>query len=156
MRKAEKMEDNNEKDIIVQRYEDEKAETIEAIRRIANDDEERNTDLSWKSILGGDILKSHMLVKQVVFVMFVAVLMLMYTGNRYASQQDAILIDSLQVRLQTEKYNVLTQSSELLYQSRQSSIEDQLAENGDTTLINQSTPPFLIEKEDNEDSEEEQ
>lgn len=150
------MEDNNEKDIIVQRYEDEKAETIEAIRRIANDDEERNTDLSWKSILGGDILKSHMLVKQVVFVMFVAVLMLMYTGNRYASQQDAILIDSLQVRLQTEKYNVLTQSSELLYQSRQSSIEGQLAENGDTTLINQSTPPFLIEKEDNEDSEEEQ
>ncbi len=145
------MEEKNGHDIVVQRYDDEKTETIEAIRRIANDDEERNTDLSWKSILGGDILKSHMLVKQVVFVMFIAVLMLIYTGNRYASQQDAILIDSLQVRLQTEKYNVLTQSSELLYQSRQSKIEDQLVENGDTALINQSTPPFLIEKEDNED-----
>ncbi|MBQ0143241.1 MAG: hypothetical protein KBT06_10705 [Prevotellaceae bacterium] len=139
--------EEKEQDILVQRYETEKTEVIEAIKRLANEDEEKHGELSWKSVLGGDILQSKLLMRQVIFVIFVVLLMLIYTGNRYAGQQEAILIDSLQIRLQTEKYNVLTQSSELLNKSRQSLIEEQLIRNGDTALVSQITPTYIIKND---------
>ena len=80
-----------------------------------------------------------------MFIIFIAGLLLFYTGNRYSSQQDIITIDSLKVRLQQERYNVLTQSSELLNLSRQSNIEQQLRLFGDSALANPTTPPYEIE-----------
>ena len=100
--------------------------------------------ISFKSIMGGDILKSRFFQRQVMFILFVVVLMLIYTGNRYSSQQDIIVIDSLKVQLQKERYNVLTQSSELLNLTRQSNIEKALRENGDSALANPITPPYEI------------
>jgi len=71
-----------------------------------------------------------------------------YTGNRYSSQQEIIAIDSLKVKLQQERYNVLTQSSELLNLSRQSNIERRLRVNGDSALVNPTTPPYEIFADD--------
>ena len=116
-------------------------EAVEAMRKFTNDDD---ADFSVKSILGGDFLMSKFMMKQVVFVMFCVVLMILYTGNRYDSQQDAILIDSLRVRLQEVKYNVLTQSSELMNLTRQSNVERMLKAAGDSMLHNSITPPYLI------------
>ena len=73
--------------------------------------------------------------------------MIIYTGNRYDSQQDTILIDSLRGRLQEVKYNVLTQSSELMNLTRQSNVEKSLRGTPDSLLHNSITPPFLIRKE---------
>ena len=84
------------------------------------------------------------MVKQIMFVMFCVLLMILYTGNRYDSQQDTILIDSLRGRLQEVKYNVLTQSSELMNLTRQSNVEKSLRETPDSLLHNSITPPFLI------------
>ncbi|MCH5174968.1 MAG: hypothetical protein J1F40_03720 [Prevotellaceae bacterium] len=120
-------------------------EAVEAMRKFTNDDDDDDdVDFSAKSILGGDFLMSKFMMKQVVFVMFCVVLMILYTGNRYDSQQDAILIDSLRVRLQEVKYNVLTQSSELMNLTRQSNVERMLRVTGDSTLHNSITPPYLI------------
>lgn len=137
--------DNNEQDIVIRQFESDKADAIKAIKKFADEDEDKVEEVTWKSVLGGDLLQSRFLMKQVIFVMFIAVLMLLYTGNRYCGQQDAILIDSLNVSLQTERYNVLTQSSDLLYKSRQSIIEEKLKENGDSLFDNQGVPPFKIE-----------
>ena len=72
------------------------------------------------------------------------------------NQQDAILIDSLRGRLQEVKYNVLTQSSELMNLTRQSNVEKALRATSDSLLHNSITPPFLIKKGDGSGSSEEQ
>lgn len=124
----------------------EEKELSEAVERyISDEDEDDLGEISFKSILGGDLLQSRFFRRQVMFIFFVAGLLLLYTGNRYSSQQDIITIDSLKVRLQQERYNVLTQSSELLNLSRQSNIEQQLRLFGDSALANPTTPPYEIE-----------
>lgn len=117
-------------------------EAIEAIKKFTDEDD--LGEISVKSILGGDFLMSRFVMKQVLFVMFCVVLMIIYTANRYDSQQDAILIDSLRLHLQEVKYNVLTQSSQLMNSTRQSNIEDALRNTNDSSLHNPITPPFLI------------
>jgi len=129
---------------------DEQQEAIEALRKYTNEDDENLGELSIKAILGGDFLQSKFIMKQVGFVMFCVLLMIFYTGNRYDSQQDAILIDSLRGRLQEVKYNVLTQSSELLNLTRQSNIEKSLTGTKDSLLKNPITPPYLIRMNEKE------
>lgn len=132
----------------------EEQEAIEAIRKFTDEDEDDMGEISVKSILGGDFLMSKFMVKQIMFVMFCVALMLLYTGNRYDSQQDAILIDSLRERLQEVKYNVLTQSSELMNLTRQSNVEKVLKGTQDSLLHNSITPPFLIKMGDSSHQEE--
>lgn len=124
-------------------------EAMDAIKRFTDedsdaDDEDDLGNISVKSILGGDILQSRFFLKQVLFIFFVVLLMLVYTGNRYASQHDIIAIDSLKVQLQQDRYNVLTQLSELLNLSRQSNVEQRLRQLGDSTLLNPGSPPYEI------------
>ena len=114
----------------------EEREAIEAIKKFTDEDEDDIGEISVKSILGGDFLMSKFMVKQIMFVMFCVLLMILYTGNRYDSQQDA----------QEVKYNVLTQSSELMNLTRQSNVEKTLRATSDSLLHNSITPPFLIKK----------
>lgn len=125
----------------------EEQEAIEAIRKFTDENQDDLGEISIKSILGGDFLMSKFMVKQIMFVMFCVLLMIIYTGNRYDSQQDTILIDSLRGRLQEVKYNVLTQSSELMNLTRQSNVEKSLRGTPDSLLHNSITPPFLIRKQ---------
>lgn len=133
----------------------EEQEAIEAIRKFTDEDSDDLGDISVKSILGGDFLTSRFMIKQILFVMFCVVLMLLYTGNRYDSQQDAILIDSLRGRLQEVKYNVLTQSSELMNLTRQSNVEKMLKGTPDSLLHNPITPPYLVKSGDERTEEKE-
>ncbi len=136
-----------DEDILQEKEEEELAASEkEAIKRYVEDEEDEDEfgEISLKSILGGDILQSRFFLRQVAFVIFVVVLMLFYTANRYNSQQEIITIDSLKLKLQEERYNVLTQSGELLNLSRQSNIELKLKENGDSALVNPTTPPFEV------------
>lgn len=115
-----------------------------AKRYVDDEEDEEFGEISLKSFLGGDLLSSRFFRRQVIFILFVAMLMLLYTGNRYSAQQEIITIDSLKVQLQKERYNVLTQSSELLNLSRQSNIERALRANGDSAIVNPTTPPYEI------------
>lgn len=119
-------------------------EAIEAIRKFTDEDDDDLGEISVKSILGGDFLMSRFMIKQIMFVVFCVLLMILYTANRYDSQQDAILIDSLRGRLQEVKYNVLTQSSELMNLTRQSNVEKMLKGTADSLLHNSITPPYLV------------
>lgn len=142
------VEINNEEEEIESLKEEDKKEGIEAIQRFTNDEDEDEDDsghVSVKNIIGGDILSSKMVINQLVFIAFCVFLMLVYTANRYSSLQDVIQIDSLRVRLTKVHYEVLTQSSNLLNQSRQSNIEKKLSQMGDTAMLNNNTPPFSLE-----------
>jgi len=129
----------------------------DAIERFTNDEDEDEDDvghISIRTIIGGDILQSPFFLRQVLFIFFVMVLMLIYTGNRYAGQQDIIVIDSLQTELQEMQYSVLTQSSDLMNLTRQSKVEERLRQIGDTSLLNEQlqTPPFEIRMKKEETS----
>lgn len=120
-----------------------KAEAIEAIKKFTDEDDDFG-DFSFKSIIGGDILQSKFFMRQILWFLLVAVLAVVYTGNRYSSEHDVIVIDSLKEQLQTVKYNVLTQSSELMNLSRQSNVERMLKHSKDSMLQNPVTPPYVI------------
>ncbi len=138
-----KDQQSEEKEIVEQQ------EAIKAIKKFADEDEDEDGlgEISLKSIIGGDILQSRFMQHQVLFFMFIVVLALLYTGNRYASQKEALLIDSLKVDLQEQRYKVLTIESELLNASRQSEIVKRLKENGDSMIVNTTTPPFEMKRE---------
>ncbi len=127
---------------------DEKREAIEVLKKYAEEDDEDDMgEFSLRAILGGDILQSRFILNQVMFIIFCVAMALAYTGNRYSSQQDSIIIDSLRNRLQEVKYNVMTQSSELLNISRQSNVERRLRQSKDSVLETPLVPPFLIKKD---------
>lgn len=133
-------------------------EDLEAIKRFTDDDDDEDEDdeeeddefeqISFKSILGGDILQSKFVLTKILFIVFCVGLMLIYTGNRYGSLQDIITIDSLTNTLNKVHYETMTQSSELLNLSRQSNVERKLSEFGDTMMLNNNTPPFALPQED--------
>ena len=130
-----------------ERRKEERKEAIEAIKRFADDegeDEDEFGSVSFKTIMGGDILQSKFFRNQVIFIIFCVALLLLYTANRYSSLQDIIKIDSLQTRFEKVHYEVLTQSSELLNKERQSNVEKRLLEIGDTMTLNNNTPPFAL------------
>ncbi len=129
-------------DTELEQEEKEEAEAIEAIKKYTEEDDLGRVTLS--SIIGGDILQSKFSRSLVQWFILVAILMLIYTYNRYQSQQDIITIDNLKTELQEVKYNVLTQSSELMNLSRQSNVEKYLKATNDSMLKNPTTPPYLI------------
>ena len=133
-----------------QQKEDERKEGMEAIRRFADDEGEGDEKLSFRKIMGGDILLSKFFLNQVIFIVFCVVLLLFYTGNRYSSLQDIIEIDNLSEQYQRKHSQTLTQFSKLLNKKRQSSVEKQLYAAGDTTMLNNNLPPFALPKQQEE------
>ena len=116
-----------------------------------NDDNDEEDDefekITFKNVIGGDILQSKFVMSKVIFIMFCALLMVLYTGNRYGSLQDIITIDSLHRELVKVHNKQVTQSSDLLNLSRQSNIERKLEEMGDTVMLQNNTPPFALTDE---------
>ena len=133
-----------------QQKEDERKEGMEAIRRFADDEGEGDEKLSFRKIMGGDILLSKFFLNQVIFIVFCVILLLFYTGNRYSSLQDIIEIDDLNEQYQRKHSQTLTQSSKLLNKQRQSSVEKRLYAAGDTTMLNNNLPPFALPKQQEE------
>jgi len=119
-------------------------EVLDAIRKYTDEEDSGIGKVTLSSIFGGDILQSKFVRKQVMWFLLVALLMVVYTANRYQSQQEIITIDSLKNELQGVKYNVLTQSSELMNMSRQSHVEHYLKQSNDSELSEPTTPPYLI------------
>lgn len=115
--------------------------------------EERNTKktkerTAWKNIIGGDILATDFFRRQTKLIVLIMLFVLFYIHNRYACQQQMIMIDKLKKDLIDIKYDALTRSSELMERSRQSRIEEYIAtKNSD--LQTSTNPPYLIKnKED--------
>lgn len=101
--------------------------------------------VSFKSILGGDILATDFLKRQTKLLILIMILTIFYISNRYSCQQELIEIDKLKKDLIDIKYDALTRSSELMEKSRQSRIEDYISAK-ESDLQTSTTPPYLIKK----------
>ena len=100
--------------------------------------------LSLRKILGGDILNTAIIRRQIWLFVLIAFFMLLYISNRYSCQQDIIEIDHLQTQLQDAKYKALSSNSQLTEKSRESNVLNELKNNKDSVLKMASQPPYII------------
>ena len=144
--KNKEMQGSVSDDLVDKAIEAEGKEALEAIEEFTREDAGENDlgEISFRAIFGGDILKSRFMLKHILWIMFVLALMIVYTANRYSSQQDVIRMDKLRGELQEMKYKVLTQSSDLVNMTRQSNIEEHLRATEGNTLENPTSPPYYI------------
>lgn len=115
------------------------------LHEMASDSDMPRSNMSLLKILGGDILQSEWLRRQIPLLVMLMVLVIIYIGNRYASQQEMIEIDDLKQQLTDVKYDALTRSSELLERTRRSKIEQYLKNSNDSALKTAIMPPYVIE-----------
>lgn len=103
----------------------------------------RRKGMGWLSIIGGDILATDFFRRQTKLLVLVLVLVLFYIHNRYAAQRQMIEIARLKDQLTDVRYMSLVRSAELMKLSRQSMIEERIADH-DGDLHVPAHPPYLI------------
>lgn len=99
---------------------------------------------SLRKILGGDILNTSFVRRQVLLLLLISLFVVVYIANRYSCQQDIIQIDALQKELKDAKYKALSSDSKLTEESRQSNVLEMLKNNKDSTLKMPTQPPYII------------
>lgn len=99
---------------------------------------------SLKKILGGDLLNTSFMRRQVLLFLLISLFVVIYIANRYSCQQDIIQIDALQNELKDAKYKALSSDSKLTEESRQSNVLEMLKNNKDSTLKMPTQPPYII------------
>ncbi|MCQ2222421.1 MAG: hypothetical protein MJZ35_01390 [Bacteroidaceae bacterium] len=87
--------------------------------------------------------------RNLFFIVLVTGCLLLFVTNRYQAQLEQIEEANLKNELAEMKYKWLTRFSELTTSTRQSQIEEQLRENGETDLSHSKQPPFLIRAKKN-------
>ena len=117
----------------------------EVIEEQAIEDENPlSSKLSLRKILGGDLLNTATIRRQVWLFLLIGFFCILYIANRYSCQKDIIEIDKLQTELSDAKYKALSSSSQLTEKSRMSNVIDILKNNKDSTLKIASQPPYII------------
>ncbi len=117
----------------------------DVIRERANEVERQPLgSLTLKSIVGGDILATTAVRKQIGVIMLIVLFMLVYISDRYSCQQSLIQIDKLNEELNDAKAKALSSSSKLTEKSRESRVLDMLQACKDSTLHISSQPPYII------------
>ncbi len=100
---------------------------------------------SLLNILGGDILKEDFVVKQSKLLILIAILCILFIGNRYSCLKKITQIEDLKRELKDVKYENLVLSTKLTTNSRPSQIET-LVESKGMELSGSKTPPIEIHK----------
>lgn len=114
------------------------------MKNATEDDAPLSKNITLNKILGGDILTSRTVRRQIWVFLLIAFFALIYISNRYSCQQDLIEINKLQDRLQDAKYKALSSSSQMTERSRESNVLEMLRENNDSTLKTPDQPPYII------------
>ncbi len=116
-------------------------------KKVNNKSENTSSKMSFRSILGGDILANDFFKRQTRLLILIMILTVLYIDNRYSSQQELIEIDRLKKELDDVKYDALTRSSELMEKSRQSKIEEYISTQGSELQTATNRPYLIIVKE---------
>ena len=80
---------------------------LRAFRNLTSDEDkpgESGTRISLRSILGGDILSGEWFQKQIWYILMLVVMIIFYTSNRYACQQEILETNNLNVTLLDRRY----------------------------------------------------
>lgn len=97
-----------------------------------------NTARSLQSILGGGFLANKKTAENLPFLLFLALLAIIYIGNSYAAEKNIRKIEKLQKELKELRYEHIYTKSKLMSKSRQSEVAESLSEEG---IKESRTPP---------------
>lgn len=123
----------------------------EAIKEQATEDEAPlSRTFSLRKILGGDVLSTSLIRRQIWLFLLISAFIIVYIANRYSCQQDIIEIDRLENQLKDAKYKALSSNSKLTEKSRQSNVLEMLKNKKDSTLQMPTQPPYVITVPDGE------
>ena len=127
--------------------------TIRETKKVANKATEAPTlkqiiAETLRKILGGDILTTATVKKQIWLLLLITAFIIIYISNRYSVQQNLIKIDSLQCILEDARYKALSTNSQLTEKSRESHVLEMLKDNKDSVLKIANQPPSIIEVPD--------
>lgn len=114
------------------------------VKQAIEEEESGSSNFTLRKILGGDILTTQIIRRQIWLVILVVFFIIIYISNRYSIQNDIIELDKLQTELQETKYKALSASSQITEKSRESNVLDMLNTNKDSTLHIASQPPYII------------
>lgn len=144
-KKRKKNNANNDTDNNTDDEREEGKSLADVIRERANEVERRPLgSLTLKSIVGGDILATTAVRKQIGVIMLIVLFMLVYISDRYSCQQSLIQIDKLNEELNDAKAKALSSSSKLTEKSRESRVLEMLQACRDSTLHISTQPPYII------------
>ena len=119
---------------------------IEVIKEQAREEEAPlSRNFTLRKILGGDILTTSTVRKQIWIFLLITFFTIIYISNRYSVQQNLIEIDKLQKELKDARYKALSSSSQLTEKSRESNVLDMLKNNQDSVLKIANQPPYIIQ-----------
>lgn len=114
------------------------AEARKVLRTLTSDKDDEHTNVSLRTVLGGDILVSGWFRRQFWFIVLVVVMCIFYISNRYACQKEMIESTKLEDTLLDRRYKALTISSQLKELTRPSVVEEHLSD----TALKVSTDPI--------------
>ncbi len=105
------------------------------------EEEGGRTNISLRTVLGGDIITGRWFRKHLGFILLLSLMAIIYTSNRYAYQFEMIERKELTDTLHDRRYKALTRSSQLHEKMLRSNVERDLL---DSTLQTASTPSYVI------------
>lgn len=103
-----------------------------------------SANFNLRKILGGDILTTQIIRRQIWLVILIVFFVIIYISNRYSIQKDLIELDQRQKELQDIKYKALSTSSQITEKSRESNVLNMLQNNKDSVLHIATQPPYII------------
>jgi hypothetical protein len=114
------------------------------VQQATEEEQPLSAKFTLRKILGGDLLTTRAIRRQIWLIMLIVFIVIIYISNRYCVQKDLIEIDNLQTELQNAKYRALSTSSQYTEKSRESHILEMLKNNKDSVLKIASQPPYII------------
>ena len=134
-----------EEEIKKEAEKEEKVSAFEMLKNsVSEEDNNPTTQLSLKTILGGDILNAELFRRQLWLIVIIVVFVIIYVASRYQCQQDIIKIANMESELKDAKYRALSISSKLTERCRESHVLQLLKENNDSLLQVSDQPPYII------------
>ncbi len=107
------------------------------------DTKKEKGNASVRDFMDGSVLTRDFVMKQLPFIIFLAILAILYIGNRYHAEKLVRRSGELQTELRELRAEAITVSAELMHLSRQSEVL-KLLEKNNLDLAESLVPPKKI------------
>ncbi|NLI25196.1 MAG: hypothetical protein GX419_10880 [Bacteroidales bacterium] len=105
--------------------------------------DEELKSFSFKQIIDGTLLTRQAVVRQLPFILFLAILGVLYIANRYNAMRITRQVNELQAEIRELRAHSITIAAELMNMSRQSQVARMVQEKG-LDLKESVTPPRVL------------
>ena len=90
----------------------------------------KNKGSFFNNYLGGDVFSKKTVIKQLPFVLYVVILLMIYISNTYVAEDMKVNIKKTSRQIEAKRIEYITVSSEVTRLSRQSRLEKKLEKKG--------------------------